>query len=55
MSSELIEIKSITSSICYSIPSLARKNEPTPYQNAEKIATSILKSEIRPPCTALGT
>ena len=38
MSGKLIGIKSITSSIGYSLPSLARKNDPTypPYQNAEK-------------------
>jgi hypothetical protein len=36
MSSELMGMKAIAASIGFPLASLARKNNPTPYQNAEK-------------------
>jgi hypothetical protein len=43
MSSELMGMKAITSSIGFPLPSLARKNEPKSYQNAEKALAVLLQ------------
>jgi hypothetical protein len=43
MSSELMGTKAITSSIGFPLYSLARKNNPTPYQNAEKALAVLLQ------------
>jgi hypothetical protein len=43
MSSELMGMKAITASIGYPLASLARKNDPKSYQNAEKALAVLLQ------------